>query len=55
MNILVGDVTPNAANYYVKAPGLNAVATVDFTWYDVLSKIVKEPPYAVPATTTPAR
>jgi hypothetical protein len=53
MIIRVGDRTPNAANYYVKAPGANAVATVDYTWYDVLSKIVKEPPYAIPPTTAP--
>ncbi len=49
MQISVGDVTPNGGNYYVQAPGSTAVATVDYTWYDVLAKIVKEPPYATPA------
>ena len=53
MQIEVGDRTPDGSNYYVKAPGTGAVATVDYTWYDVLSKLVKEPPYAKPATTTP--
>lgn len=52
MQIKVGDNTPNGSNYYVKAPGFDAVATVDYTWFDVLSKIVKEPPYAPPPTTT---
>ena len=46
MKISVGDQTPDGNNYYVKAPDFNAVATVDYTWYDVLEKIVKEPPYA---------
>jgi hypothetical protein len=46
MQILVGDRTPDGSNYYVKDPDSNAVATVDYTWYDVLEKIVKEPPYA---------
>ena len=46
MTIDVGDRTPDLNNYYVKAPGTNAVATVDYTWYQVLERIVKEPPYA---------
>ncbi len=45
MNIDVGDTTPDGANYYVRAPNSNAVATVDYTWYDVLAKIVTDPPY----------
>ena len=45
MQILVGDKTPNGNFYYVKAPDANAVAVVDYTWYDVLSKIVTDPPY----------
>ena len=51
MQIRVGDSTPDGANYYVKAPGTNAVATVDRTWYEVLSKLVVQPPYAPPPTT----
>lgn len=46
MNISVGDNTPDGNNYYVRAPGSNTVATVDYTWYDVLAKLVREPPYA---------
>ncbi|MBI2830317.1 MAG: DUF4340 domain-containing protein [Chloroflexi bacterium] len=46
MNIAVGDSTPDGVNYYVKAPGTNDVALVDFSWYVVLERLVKEPPYA---------
>jgi len=53
MRIEVGDRTPDGNNYYVKAPSTTAVATVDYTWFDVLSKIIRQPPYATPPTTTP--
>lgn len=54
MRIEVGDRTPDGNNFYVKAPSTNAVATVDYTWYTVLEKIIRNPPYATtPATTTP--
>ena len=46
LKISVGDNTPDGSNYYVRAPGSNAVATVDYTWYDILEGLVKEPPYA---------
>jgi hypothetical protein len=42
----VGDKTIDGINYYVRAPGLNQVALVDYTWYEVLERLVKEPPYA---------
>jgi hypothetical protein len=44
--INVGDNTPNGINYYVQAPNTNSVATVDYTWYNVLSGLVTDPPYA---------
>jgi len=47
MKIQVGDKTPNGNAYYVKAPDSTAVAIVDYTWYDVLAKLITEPPYAV--------
>jgi hypothetical protein len=53
MSIEVGDVTPDGKRHYVKAPGTNAVATVDGTWWGVLEKLVLQPPYAKPATTKP--
>ncbi len=45
VNISVGDATPNGLNHYVKAPDSNDVATVDYTWYNVLSGLVRDPPY----------
>ena len=48
MNIKVGDRTPDGNNFYVQAPDSNDVATVDITWYNVMERLVKEPPY-VPA------
>jgi hypothetical protein len=45
MHIDVGDNTPDGQNYYVRAPGTRDVATVDYTWFDVLERIVREPPY----------
>ncbi len=48
LNITVGDRTPNGNNFYVRAPDSNDVALVDFTWYEVLERLVKEPPYAPP-------
>lgn len=46
LKIAVGDNTPDGNNYYVQAPSSNTVATVDRTWYKVLERLVKEPPYA---------
>lgn len=48
LNIKVGDNTPDGVNYYVQAPRSNDVALVDYTWYGVLERLVKEPPYAPP-------
>jgi len=45
MTINVGDATPNGAYYYVQAPSTTDIALVDYTWYDILAKIVIEPPY----------
>jgi hypothetical protein len=42
----VGDKTIDGVNYYVRAPGSNRVALVDHLWYEVLERLVKEPPYA---------
>jgi len=47
--INVGDSTPNGKNFYVQAPDSNSVALVDYTWYGVLERLVKEPPYALPS------
>ena len=46
LNITVGDRTPDGSAFYVQVPGSNDVALVDYTWYAVLERLVKEPPYA---------
>ncbi len=48
MNIKVGDEAPDGHAFYVQAPDSNDVALVDSTWYEVLGRLVKEPPYAPP-------
>ena len=48
LDIRVGDRTPDGAAFYVQVPDSNDVCTVDYTWYEVLERLVKEPPYAPP-------
>ena len=43
--IKVGDNTPNSTNHYVQAPGSTDVALVDFTWYNEIVRLVRQPPY----------
>jgi len=49
LNIAVGDRTPDGNAFYVRSPYSNDVALVDYTWYEVLERLVKEPPYVTPA------
>ena len=49
LNITVGDRTPDGNTFYVRAPDSNDVCLVDYTWYEVLERLVKEPPYAPPS------
>ncbi len=46
LNIIVGDRTPDGDAFYVQVRGLSDIALVDYTWYEVLERLVKEPPYA---------
>jgi hypothetical protein len=48
ITIDIGDAAPNGITYYVKAPNTSDVALVDYTWYNILEGLVKDPPYAVP-------
>ena len=43
--IEVGDSVPDGHAYYVRLAASDDVYTVDATWYDVLERIVTEPPY----------
>ena len=49
INITVGDRTPDGNTFYVQVPDSNNVCLVDYTWYEVLERLVKEPPYAPPS------
>ncbi len=49
LNITIGDWTPNGIAFYVQVPDSNDVCTVDYTWYEVLERLVKEPPYVPPS------
>ena len=46
LNITLGNRTPDGNAFYVKAPGSNDVALVDYLWYEVIERLVKQPPYA---------
>ncbi len=48
LDIVVGDQTPDGHAYYVQAPGTRDVALVDYSWYGVLARLVREPPYVSP-------
>lgn len=48
INIEIGDNTPDGKAYYVKLVESNDVYTVDYSWYDVLERLVLEPPYPQP-------
>jgi hypothetical protein len=49
LNITVGDRTPDGNTFYIQAPNSNDVSLVDYLWYEVLERLVKEPPYALPS------
>ena len=48
ISIEVGDRTLNGQAYYIKLIDSRDVYTVDYTWYDVLERLVLEPPYPEP-------
>lgn len=43
--IEVGDVSPGGYVYYLRLAESNNVYTIDLTWYQVLERLVLEPPY----------
>lgn len=45
-SINAGDSTPDGTAFYIQAPDSNDVALVDYSWYEVIARLVKEPPYA---------
>ncbi|MBI2918398.1 MAG: DUF4340 domain-containing protein [Chloroflexi bacterium] len=53
LDILVGDRTPDGKGYYMQVRGYPGVYTVDYTWGDVIQRLVTEPPVALPTTPLP--
>ncbi len=49
LNITVGDRTPSGDAFYIQGPDSNAVSLIDYTWHEVLERLVTEPPYASPS------
>ena len=39
----IGDSTPNGQGYYIRRADL--IYAVDYTWFDVLERLVLDPPY----------
>lgn len=50
LDIMVGDRTPDGKGYYMQVTGYTAIYVVDYTWGDVIQRLVTEPPHAVPGT-----
>ncbi len=48
IDIRVGDSTPDQQAYYIRLAGSREVYTVDYSWYDVLERLVLDPPYPGP-------
>ncbi len=46
LNITVGDRTPDGDAFYVQDLDSNDVYLVVYNWYEVLERLVREPPYA---------
>ena len=46
LNIKVGDRTPDSNNFYVQIPNSNDICLVDYTWHEVLERLIRDPPYA---------
>ena len=47
LNITVGDRTPDGDAFYVQDLDSNDVYLVVYNWYEVLERLVREPPYAL--------
>jgi hypothetical protein len=45
ISILVGDPTPDGQACYIALAGSPEAYTVDYTWYDVMDRLVRDPPY----------
>ncbi|HEX9896771.1 MAG TPA: DUF4340 domain-containing protein [Dehalococcoidales bacterium] len=44
-NVEVANSTPSGKTYYIRLKEQRDIYTVDYTWFDVISRLVTEPPY----------
>ena len=47
VDLEVGDLAPTGQSRYIRRSGSRDVYSVDYTWYDVLERLVMDPPYVV--------
>jgi hypothetical protein len=53
-DIKVGDRSPDSGGDYIQPPNTSDIAKVDYSWYDVMARLVTSPPH-ITTTTTPAK
>ncbi len=53
VRIIVGDTTPGGDACYIKRVDAQEIYTVDRSWFDVLERLVREPPYPQPEREPP--
>ena len=46
VSIEVGDAVPDGSAYYIRLADSNDIYIIDAIWYDVIERLVLEPPYA---------
>ena len=45
VDLVIGDETPNTFSFYVQLVGTTKVYTVDRSWYEIMERLVIDPPY----------
>ena len=48
VDLVIGDETPDTFSFYIHQPGSRRVYTVDRSWYEIMERLVVEPPYVRP-------
>ena len=45
IDLAIGDQTPDTVSYFVQMVGTETIYTIDYTWYDIMEGLVRDPPY----------
>ena len=45
IDVAVGDATPDGQSYYIKVADSEDVYSIDYSWFNVLMRLVVDPPY----------